>query len=108
MSSDEHKIPRRQGHSVAPTCAPSNPSSDPQPTPVLQLGRQKFPSFYNQIPGTSLVTRQLSHLRGTAGTVWLLDKGTEEIHTSTRAVHILLGELGAGLLVSERLGQPAL
>lgn len=102
---------------MAPTCAPSNPSSDPQPTPVLQLGRQKGrrefrrkkgTSFYNQIPGTSLVTRQLSHLRGTAGTVWLLDKGTEEIHTSTRAVHILLGELEAGLLVSERLGQLAL
>lgn len=54
--------------------------------------------------GHLLVTKY----RGTAGTVWLLDKGTEEIHTSTRAVHILLGELEAGLLVSERLGQPAL
>lgn len=54
--------------------------------------------------GHLLVTK----CRGTAGTVWLLDKGTEEIHTSTRAVHILLGELEAGLLVSERLGQLAL
>lgn len=54
--------------------------------------------------GHLLVTK----CRGSAGTVWLLDKGTEEIHTSTRAVHILLGELEVGLLVSERLGQPAL
>lgn len=52
--------------------------------------------------------RQLSHLRGSADIIWLLGKSTEEIHTSTRAVHILLGELEAGLLVSECLGQTAL
>lgn len=57
---------------------------------------------------TSLGHLLVTKCRGSAGTVWLLDKGTEEIHTSTRAVHILLGELEAGLLVSERLGQPAL
>lgn len=50
----------------------------------------------------------MTKCRGSADTIWLLDKGTEEIHTSTRAVHILLGELEAGLLVSERLGQQAL
>lgn len=66
-----------------------------------------MPPFYN-LPGASLVIRQLSHSRGSADTIWLLNKGMEEIHTSTRAVHILLGKLEAGLWVSERLGQPAL
>lgn len=59
-------------------------------------------------PGASLVISQLSHLRGSAEIIWLLGKSTEEIHTSVRAVHILLGELEAGLLVSERLCQTAL
>lgn len=46
--------------------------------------------------------------RGSADVTWLLGTSTEEIHTSTRAVHIVLGELEAGLLVSKRLGQTAL
>lgn len=37
--------------------------------------------------GHSLV---VTKYRGSSDTVWLLDKGTEEIQTSTRAVHILL------------------
>lgn len=40
--------------------------------------------------------------RGSADIIWLLGKSTEEIHTSTRAVHILLGELEAGLSVLAR------
>lgn len=51
------------------------------------------------------MVKQLSHLRGSSVTIWLLDKGMEEIQTSTRAVHILLVSWKQGWW---SLSQPAL
>lgn len=117
MNPDKRKIPARWAtlqtsalshtgaHTGAHTCAQDRPSQS-----FGWKGRGvRTPPVWSQILGGLPAVRQLSHLRGSwcSDTVWLLDKGTEEIQTSTRAVHILLVRWEQGCW-SRSLRRPAL